>query len=234
MSFPAAILVAAAVIPAIVLLVKVYQADKIEKEPASLILSLVGLGVVSTFCAMVTESMGDNVLRLFFREGSLSYNFWMYFLVVALSEEGFKYRFLRKKTWKNPEFNYQFDGVVYAVSVGLGFALLENIEYVFSYGLETAAVRAVTAVPGHACFAIFMGTWYGAAKKYSNFGEHGKSARYSLLALLVPVLMHGTYDFIASAESSSSSWVFILFIIVMFWASVRTVNRDSAQDQRIS
>lgn len=233
LSLPAVILAAAAVIPAVFLLVKVYQADKIEKEPPALIWSLAGLGVLSTFCAIVTETIGDSLLQQYLPEGSLSYNIWMYFIIVALSEEGFKYLFLHLKTWNSREFNYQFDGVVYAVSVGAGFALFENLEYVFSYGLATAAVRAVTAVPGHVCFAVFMGTWYGGAKRYANCGEREKSGLYSFMALLIPVLMHGSYDFIASSESAASSAVFLIFIILMFYLSWRTVSIDSAKDEYI-
>lgn len=90
-------------------------------------------------------------------QSSTAYNVLLYFVVVALSEEGFKYLLLKKRTWYSSEFNCQFDGVVYAVFVALGFALWENISYVLMYGLGTAAVRAVTAVPGHACFGVFMG-----------------------------------------------------------------------------
>lgn len=41
------ILIAAAVIPAIVLLVKVYRADRLEREPPALMLSLVLYGILS-------------------------------------------------------------------------------------------------------------------------------------------------------------------------------------------
>ena len=37
--------------------------------------------------------------------------------------------------------------------------------------IGTALVRAVTAVPGHACFGVFMGIWYGAARRYANEGD---------------------------------------------------------------
>ena len=67
----------------------------------------------------------------------------MYFVVVAISEEGFKYVLLKKRTWKSREFNCEFDGVVYAVFVSLGFALWENIFYVLSYGFATAVARLV-------------------------------------------------------------------------------------------
>lgn len=142
------ILIAAAVIPAIVLLRFVYKEDRLDKESPGLLLSLVIFGILSTFAAIVTEQIGEAILGILLPQSSTAYNVLLYFVVVALSEEGFKYLLLKKRTWYSSEFNCQFDGVVYAVFVALGFALWENISYVLMYGLGTAAVRAVTAVPG--------------------------------------------------------------------------------------
>ena len=201
------ILIAAAVLPAIFLLVHVYRADKLEKEPAPLLISLVLYGIAATFIALVLERAGSFLLGLWFEEGSVTYNAIMYFGIVAFSEEGAKYFLLRRRTWHSAAFNCQFDGVVYAVFVALGFALWENISYVLMYGLSTALVRAVTAVPGHACFGVFMGVWYGLAKRLHGQGRDGASKLCRVLALLLPALLHGCYDFIASIESVHDRWL---------------------------
>ena len=117
------ILIAAAVIPAIFLLVHVYRADKLEKEPAPLLISLVLYGITATFIALILERLGSAVLGQFFPEDSVPYNIIMYFGVVAFSEEGAKYFLLKRRTWNSAGFNCQFDGVVYAVFVALGFVL---------------------------------------------------------------------------------------------------------------
>ncbi len=152
------VLIAAAIIPAIVLLIKVYQADRVEKEPPALLLSLVLYGIVATGLAMVAEMLGSALVGLVLAEGTILYKAVFYFAVVAISEEGFKYLLLKRRTWRSPAFNYQFDGVVYAVFVSLGFALWENISYVATYGFQVALLRAVTAIPGHACFGVFHGS----------------------------------------------------------------------------
>ena len=127
----------------------------------------------------MTEQIGEAILGILLPQSSTAYNVLLYFIVVALSEEGFKYLLLKKRTWYSGEFNCQFDGIVYAVFVALGFALWENISYVLMYGLGTAAVRAVTAVPGHACFGVFMGAFYGLAKRNANIGDEYRSSRCS-------------------------------------------------------
>ena len=79
------LLIAAAVIPAVWLLVKVYRADRLEREPIGLILLLVVFGALSTALAMVTETIGEYALQTAFSENSLIYLILEYYLVVALS-----------------------------------------------------------------------------------------------------------------------------------------------------
>ena len=227
--FPNLILIASAVIPAIILLVYVNKADRLDKESPSLLLSLVLQGILATFAALVTERLGSMLLDSFLEVDSVAYNAILYFVVVACSEEGFKYLLLKRRTWHNPEFNCQFDGVVYAVFVSLGFALWENISYVMMYGLGTAAVRAVTAVPGHACFGVFMGAFYGLAKRYDALGYESSGRWFRSLSLLVPILLHGSYDYIASGENESFAWLFLGFIAALFlvaWILIRKLSRN--------
>ena len=224
------LLIAAAVIPALWLLIRVYRADRLEKEPARLLLWLVILGVIATALASVTEQLGEMVLTSVFPEENIFYNFLLYFVVVAISEEGFKYVLLKKRTWKSREFNCEFDGVVYAVFVSLGFALWENIFYVLSYGFSTAVARAVTAIPGHASVGVFMGVWYGVAKRYDLAGYAAEAKASLRKALWIPALLHGTYDFVATYQNEWMSLIFLVFVIWMFRTALKLVKKTSAAD----
>ncbi len=228
------ILIAAAVIPAVFLLVHVYRADKLEKEPAPLLISLVLYGIAATFIALLLERFGSWLLGRYFPENSTPYNVLMYFVVVAFSEEGAKYFLLKRRTWRSAAFNCQFDGVVYAVFVALGFALWENISYVLLYGLSTALVRAVTAVPGHACFGVFMGVWYGLSKRLHGQGKDGASKLCRVLALLLPAFLHGCYDYIATIESVHYGWLFAAFVAILFMIAFILVKRQSRRDRYIN
>lgn len=169
------LLVAAALAPAIGLLIYTFAKDRVEKEPIGLLLLLFGLGVASVVPAVILETIGDTVLNAAFSgvvtvsdEGTYYtstplyylYNFLEYFLVVALSEETVKWLIMFLVTGKNKNFNCLFDGVVYSVFVSLGFAAAENVMYVLQNGFGNAIMRALTAVPAHMFFAVIMGYFY--------------------------------------------------------------------------
>lgn len=228
------ILIAAAVIPAIVLLVKVYQADRLEKESPAMLISLVLYGIIATALAMAAERLGMFLLARIAEPNSVLYRAILYFGIVAFAEEGAKYILLKRRTWYSYEFNCQFDGVVYAVCVSLGFALWENIGYVMQYGLSTALVRAVTAVPGHACFGVFMGVFYGLAKRYDRAGNEGRSSFFRKLSLLAPALLHGCYDFIASDDNTEHALYFLIFVAALFVVAFLLVRKMSREDRYIA
>ena len=158
-----------ALLPAVVLVVYICRKDRTDKEPPALLVKLLGFGALSCLPAIVVELILSAVIeRLNVRSVYLGY-FLEAFVVAGLTEETCKFLFLRT-TWRNPAFDYQFDAIVYAVMVALGFAAFENVKYVYSYGFATGLVRAVTAVPGHAIFGVFMGYFYGYAKLSDYWG----------------------------------------------------------------
>ena len=228
------VLVAAAVIPAVFLMIKVYRSDRLEKESRGLLLNLVKAGVLSSLLALVEERVLSALIGFIVSPDDPLYDVILYFGIVAFAEETSKYIFMKRSTWNSYEFNCQYDGVVYAVFVSLGFALWENISYVLQYGFSTALIRAGTAVPGHACFGVFMGVFYGIAKKYANRGEPGISKMFRVLAVLFPAGLHGAYDYIATMQETSGEYLFIGFIAALFLVSYLLVNRMSKNDRYIS
>ena len=117
----------------------------------------------------------------------------MAFFVAALPEESFKLLALWLLLRKNPYFDEHFDGIVYAVCVGLGFAAIENVLYVFNNEdwIIVSISRALLAVPGHYAFAILMGYYYS----IYHFIDH--SYKSAACVLFMPVLAHGVYDSLA-------------------------------------
>ena len=225
--------VAAALLPAIVLLRYIYRHDTVEKEPPGLLLQLLGLGVVSALCAGVIEALAQTVLDRLVDPASPAYVVILAFLVVALAEEGMKLFFLRRRTWREPAFNYRFDGIVYAVFVSLGFAAYENILYVLHYGLSVALPRALFAVPGHMSFAVFMGVFYGRAKLCEDCGQPVRKRLNLWRGYLTAVILHGFYDSCAMLGNTAAMLTFLVFVIIMYIRVYRLLRRESATDSPV-
>lgn len=222
-----------ALLPAIILLVMIYRADKVEKEPIGLLVKLFLFGVLSTISAMILETVGCEVLEAFFDTESLIYIFIENFFVVALAEEIGKYLVVKKIAWKHPAFDYTFDAVVYAVVASLGFAAFENIMYLTDETLSTALMRGILAVPGHAIDAVFMGYYFGLAKRAEVFGDKKKCKSNLKLALWVPVFTHGFYDFCLSVDSDIMLIVFVVFEIFITIYAIKKIKKLSREDKAL-
>lgn len=216
-----------AILPAVVLMTYVYRKDTIEKEPLGLLLVLFLLGALASIPIVVGEMLFESVVLSGLYEGSLLYIILENFLGVALVEELGKYFVLKSRTWKSAHFNFLFDAIVYAVVASLGFATLENVLYLMDGSISTAIGRAILSVPGHAIDGVFMGCYYGLAKRDERMGNARGVKTNLRLALLVPVLVHGTYDFFIS-----TGWLllFFAFEIVVTAAAVARVRRVSKED----
>lgn len=216
--------------PPLFLMYLIYREDRVEKEPAGLLVKLFVLGMLSCLPAAFIESVLISVLDIIMPEQTLLYIAVMNFLVVGMAEEGVKYVILKSQTWRHSAFDYRFDGIVYAAVVSLGFAFFENLFYVFGdeSAFYIAGMRAVTSIPGHCTFGIMMGFYYGQAKYAEKRGNQEECRKNLQLAYLIPLLLHGFYDFILSTDYEILFFVFILYVI---WLDLRAYRRvkDSAK-----
>lgn len=228
---------AASVLPPLYLLWKVYQSDKIEKEPPRLLLTIFLFGMLSTLPAGILETIGQVVLVSVFHlnpetgsGGGTVFNLVFYFLVVGGAEELVKFYAMKIPTWRSRDFDYVFDGVVYGVTSALGFATLENILYVMDSGLLTAGVRAWTAIPLHCIAGIFMGHFYGIAKAADLWNDKGVRRKMMRRSILLPLLIHGAYDFIAASENEILTLFFFVYIVILDIVAIRALKRYAGRD----
>lgn len=227
-----------ALIPAVILMVFIYKKDKREKEPIKLLWKCFLFGVISTIPAVAAGVLGEEVVECFIETDTFLYILIDNFILTALAEEGFKYVMLKSRTWRAPQFNCKFDGVVYAVYVSLGFAAFENILYCIDGGVSDAVLRMFTSVPSHACDAVYMGYFYSQAKQASLLENKKAERKNKRLALWIPVLLHGIYDclicmdeeIVGEAVSIISILLWFGFVIATFVISFVIVNILSKTD----
>lgn len=213
-------LIAVAVLPVIVLALVVYRGDKFGKEPFGTLLKAFIFGALS----IPPAAMMEGFLSVFTPPLPVVSGVYTGFVVAGCSEELWKLLLLLLAIWKSREFDEYYDGIVYACFVSLGFACFENISYVFGQGsfvgaLVTGSVRAVLSVPGHFLFGVMMG-YYVALAKF----DPTHRGRYLLLAFVVPMLMHGTFDallMIPESMSQGEGLVSTVLFVVLLWFDVK-------------
>jgi protease PrsW len=225
-------LFAIALAPGAAITLYIYLKDKHEREPLSLLLLSFLYGVFSIFITLAISYPMNALLVL--KDDDVVHQFITAFFKVALIEEFSKFFFVRFILYPNKNFNEPFDGIVYAVMVGMGFATFENLVYVFQYGFQTGVLRMFTAVPAHATFAIMMGYYLGRAKFL-----HAKGLYLAFLSLLVPTVFHGAYDyfwFIAEVKGIwAGVWIFALFsLIIGLVLSVNAIRQHQQASPFIS
>ena len=205
----------------------IYLKDRHEREPLGLLIRSFFFGTLSILIALVlSEVIG---LFITINEEDASEQAVHAFFVVALVEEFSKFIFVRGILYNNKNFNEPFDGIVYSVMVGMGFATFENILYVMDSGVSTAVLRMFTAVPAHAIFAILMGYYLGKAKF-----EHKKSY-YAIHALAVATLFHGAYDYFLFISFVPGIWVGAVFSLALGIALSRKaiqIHQDASPFRR--
>ena len=223
-----------AVLPGIMLVKHVYELDKIEQEPMPIIRSLLIAGALTCIPAGLAEWALAVPLGMIAEPGSMLGDLLSNFLGIALVEELAKYFVLKKKTWNHPDFNYRFDGIVYAVAASMGFAILENIMYVMmDGGMMVAVMRALLSIPGHGVFGIFMGYYYGAAKQCQNAGDPARSAALRQRAVWHPMLLHGFYDFALTRQEGIWLFVFFVLVAILYYTTFRNLKAYAANDEPV-
>lgn len=216
------VVIGLALLPVVILLAFVAWKDRRNPEPIGQILKALLFGVLSIPCSLFFSFLISFFVNVPDVESMHTINdalvtaFWG----AAIPEESAKLLMLWLFLRNNPYFDERVDGIVYASCIALGFAGVENLVYLFGNLDDFVSVginRGIFAVPGHLCDGIVMGYYYSKCK-YSN--------RYKFFIRpfiwVVPVILHGIYDFILmsmSVESNSKNAALFygLFIIFFIW-----------------
>jgi protease PrsW len=214
-------LLIAALAPILIFAIYFYYRDKYEKEPVSLLLKTLLLGIFIALPVILLEKYLENFISIAGDDSYLKAGFSA-FIVASFSEELFKLLAVYWLIWKNPNFNELFDGIVYCVYVSLGFAAIENVIYVYSGGTSVALLRAFTAVPAHTLFGVAMGYNFGLAKFNKN-----KKGFYLVFSFIIPFILHGIYDFILMSNDGLLLLGFIPFMIFLWSRSKKRINELS-------
>jgi|GEM_PF-745808 len=222
-------LIAAAIAPALLLMAAL--AVRIEKRRWTLPRSL------SSIALAILGGLGAAFIA-YWLETALTVKPWgitnlgmlavFTFLGVGLVEEGAKYIMFRALLWPNKQFKEPYDGVLYAGIIGLSFGAIENIYYVLENGLNTALLRAFTAVPMHGLLGVLLGWYLGKARVEES--NEGKKASWGFLlqGLFWATVAHGFYDFLAFQTNPFAEWGLCIFLGWFAWLGFRLTQKSRA------
>lgn len=219
-----------AVLPVILLMIYIYRQDKYEKEPIGLLMMAFFGGMLAIpldfvmvyLIGLIVPASDTPTYQAFFQAG--------------IPEELSKFLILMLIIWRNKNFNEYMDGIVYATFLGLGFALVENIGYVFDSevgGFGTAFMRALLSVPGHFLFAVIMGYFLSLAK----FSDRN-TGLYLFLSFALAALAHGLFDWLLMVSGYINAYAggiitiaFIILDVVLWKVAIRYINRHRENSQ---
>ncbi|MFC4324149.1 glutamic-type intramembrane protease PrsW [Litchfieldia salsa] len=206
-------IISAGIAPGLALLSYFYLKDRYDNEPIYMVFRVFIFGAILVFPLMFVQY----VLQV---EGVFISEFLHAFIASSLLEEFFKWFILMYIVFQHIEFDEPYDGIVYGASVSLGFATFENILYLFGNGLQFAFGRALLPVSSHALFGVIMGYYIGKGK----FAPKDKKAKWLILSLFIPFMLHGTYDFILLTQEQ---WLFYMlpFMVFLWWLGLRKAKK---------
>lgn len=185
-----------AILPGLIISFIIYRMDKYERESRVPLLICFGLGMVATVPGLFFQTW---INELGIGESANLVNTFLFSMfIVSLSEELLKFTCLMVYPYQQDFFNEPMDGIIYSVMIAMGFATLENVLYATEFGLGTTIVRAFTAIPAHAVFAIFMGYFVGLSRFETN---RNKKIKLIGIGFLWAVVIHGVYDFFILQEA---------------------------------
>ena len=206
------ILFGIAILPVVLLMIFIYRQDKYQKEPIkSLVKAFIG-GMLAIPLDILVVTGIDTALEGTAITGTV---FFSAFLEAGIPEELCKFIIFMIFIWRDKNFDEYFDGIVYASFIGLGFACVENILYVFEFGFQTGVVRALLSVPGHFLFGVVMGYFLSMAKFHAE-----KRGTYLITGLLLAMLAHGLFDWLLMV-SSVLPLVGGIIYIVFLWGDIK-------------
>jgi RsiW-degrading membrane proteinase PrsW (M82 family) len=225
------LLLALAVAPGIAISLFIYSRDRFDREPKRYLIVAFILGMLATIPPLLIQMLAGDARSHSVLHSILGYALYAY-VIVALSEEASKFLVLRYYAYPKITFNEPFDGIVYGVMIGMGFATVENIEYVERFGFQTGLVRFFLAVPAHASFAVLMGYYVGMAK-----ANAAQSVSLMVKGLFIPVLFHGSFDFFVFLQrdqritANLSEGLLSFGAFATFYIAVRLAWRTIRQHQ---
>ena len=178
-----------------------YLRKDVHPEPRKMILKIFLWGAFITLPVFFVQ-VGFTYLLARLSINYTVKNLIYWFLIIAFSEEFFKYLVIKVKVIKSPDLDEPLDIMLYMVIAALGFAALENILYLFApmgqmsfsqlidRTLIISFIRFIGATFLHALCSAIIG--YSLALSFHVTSR--KRIYYVIAGILTATVLHGLYN----------------------------------------
>ena len=145
---------------------------------------------------------------------------FMSFFRAAFLEEGIKFALLLFFCVRLSALNEPMDAIVYGAAIGLGYAAMENLGYLASGNLADAwtfkmvKVRYIPLIM-HLGFGVIMG-WLLSLNLFEERSSFKRRVML-ILALAVPVIFHGSYNYLRAFEIFPIITLILVIGIIYFY-----------------
>lgn len=197
------------------------------QKKVSNILNAIILGMISVVLIIATNYLIDSQWHGNYK--SLRRLLVFVIIVIAFSAEIGKYLVLRLVFYNKKDFNGPIEGIIYAVFIGLGYALVATV--LFAYGIIGTSIDdyqllfLYTYPLANIVFAICMGFFIGMGKIRKNTLIDNSTG------LFVSIFFHGLYCFsFLSHDLVLIGFTFIGFLIISITLLARAINLRRAKD----
>ena len=148
---------------------------------------------------------------------------FMSFFRAAFLEEGLKFALLLFFCVRLPALNEPIDTIIYGAAIGLGYAAIENVGYLnyadlgTAWSLDMVKIRYIPLIM-HLGFGIIMG-WLLSLNLFQERSPF-KRRMMLILALALPVVLHGSYNYLGATD------VFPVLILLLSMGIIYFYRRE--------
>lgn len=205
--------------------------DRIEPESVR---HLLQVGIIGGLASVVVAVLLNEIVRwqlglsvdLFSDTPSRLVPLIIFCLFVGLIEETTKAVSTVYTTRKMGDLDEPVDAMIYAMTVGLGFAAFENVLYARQFGNDVLVARFLWPVPAHMAYSALWG--YGLARaKY----VHPEMNRARVMApwVILAGLIHAGANFLLFLRVPVAAWGSLILLGILAYIAHHRIHRLVAE-----
>jgi protease PrsW len=226
------IIVLLSILPATLWIGFFYHQNRYGEESPVMLLKLFVLGCFSVIPAVVFESFFQYNIDFYIPFSP--HRLILIMLMVGFVEEFIKFTVLWMGSYNSSEFKEPMDGIVFSVTVAMGFAFIENIAYMVSFRMSQGVwgaysigiLRGIFSMFGHASFAVILGLYFGRAKFHPE-----QKKNLLLKGIILASLVHAAFNFALVINRIDLAALPLLLSFFVLWRNLDRVYVDAAEEE---